>query len=407
MLNKVILIICDGLSDRPIRELNGKTPLEAANKPNFDELAKRGILGLMHVIDVGIRPGSDVAHLSLFGYDPYKYYTGRGPFEAAGIGMDLKPGDIAFRGNFATVDETLIITDRRAGRVEDTGLLVEALNKIKINNVQFIIKKGTGHRAGVILRGKNLSGAISDNDPHLVGQKVLEVYPLKDDLNSKKTAKIVNEFLQKAYTVLTKHSFNQKRISQGLQPANYLLLRGAGEMPNFVPFPQKYGLKSACIAGAGLYKGIGKMLGMKVINIKGVTGKPDTNIAFKIKAAIKALKSYDFIFVHIKGADPLAEDGNYSGKKEFIEKIDKALNPLLKLEDVLLIITADHTTSSELKIHTSDPVPVLIWGDGVRVDDVVSFGERAAASGKLGFIRGEHLMRIILDLLGRAPLYGA
>lgn len=407
MLNKVLLIICDGISDRPLKELNGKTPLEAAKTPNLDKLSELGISGLMHTIDVGIRPGSDVAHLSIFGYDPYQYYSGRGPFEAFGLGIDLKPGDIAFRGNFATVDETLTITDRRAGRIENTHSLVESLNRIHIEKVHFLVKEGTGHRAAVVLRGNGLSGKISDNDPHLIGLKAMDVYSLDNKPASKKTAKYINEFLKKAYEVLSKHPLNLERINKGFPPANYLLLRGAGEMPSLTPFSQKYGLKSACIAGAGLYKGIGKMLGMKVINIVEATGKPNTNIQAKIKAAISALKNYEFIFVHIKGADVLAEDGDFQGKKEFIEKIDKAMKPLINLDDVLVVITADHSTSSELKMHTSDPVPVLLSGWGVRVDDIAHFGERSAASGKLGFIKGAHLMKIILDLLGKAPLYGA
>lgn len=406
-MNKAILIICDGLSDRPIDELGGKTPLEAALKPNLDELSRRGVNGLMHTIDIGIRPGSDVAHLSIFGYDPYTYYTGRGPFEVAGIGMDFKEKDIAFRGNFATVDPALTITDRRAGRIDNTQDLIEELTKIKIEGGRFIFKKGVAHRVGVILRGDDLSAKISDNDPHITYEKVQKVYPLDNKPSSKKTAKIVNRFLEKAYQVLAAHPLNKKRVQMGLLPANYLLLRGAGQVPNLIPFSQKYGLTSACIAGAGLYKGVGKMLGMKVINVSGTTGKEDSDISAKIKAAIKALNDHDFVFVHIKAADTLAEDGNFLGKKEFIEKIDKALAPTLKLTDTFIIVTADHTTASTLKMHTSDPVPIVIAGRGVRTDHVSSFGERAVAGGKLGFIRGEHLMKIILDLMGKAPLFGA
>ncbi len=406
-MNKALLIICDGLSDRPIEELGGKTPLEAAKTPNMDYLSRHGINGLMHTIDVGIRPGSDVAHMSIFGYDPYEYYTGRGPFEVAGINMEFKPGDIAFRGNFATVDEMLVITDRRAGRIDDTKDLIDALSKTKIPGIQIFLKKGVGHRVGVIFRGKNLSSAISDNDPHLVGEKAQNVYPTDSKPESNKTAKLVNEFLDKSYKILENHPLNIKRKESGLLPANYLLLRGAGSVPDFIPFSQKYGLKAACIAGAGLYKGIGKMLGMKVIEVSKTTGKVNTSVEAKISASILALKTYDFLFVHIKAADSLAEDGNFQGKKQFIEKIDQAFGPLTKLKDTFVVVTADHTTSSQLKIHTSDPVPVLISGPGVRTDHISEFGERAAAEGKLGHIKGGHLMNIILDLMGKAPLYGA
>ncbi len=406
-MNKAILIICDGLSDRPIDELKGKTPLEAAAKPNMDKLARMGVSGLMHTVDVGIRPGSDVAHMSIFGYDPYKYYSGRGPFEVAGIGMDFKSGDIALRGNFATVDEMMVITDRRAGRIEDTQVLIKSLLDIKIPGVKIFLKKGISHRVGVILRGKDLSAAISDNDPHLSFEKVQEVYPRDNKPATKRTAKLLNHFLNEAYEILKNHPQNKKRILSGLPPANYLLLRGAGNVPNLIPFSQKYGLKSACIAGAGLYKGIGKMMGMKIIEVPHATGKIDTNVNAKIKAAIDALLIYDFVYVHIKATDSLAEDGDWQGKKEFIEKMDKAFKTLTNLVNTFVVITADHSTSSALKAHTSDPVPVVIAGKGVRTDNVTSFGERAAASGKLGFIKGEHLMRIILDLMGKAPLFGA
>ena len=406
-MNKVLLIICDGLSDRPISELGNKTPLEEANKPNLDKLVKRGMTGLMHTVDIGIRPGSDVAHLSLFGYDTGQYYTGRGPFEAAGYGIDLKPGDVALRGNFATVDDNLIIIDRRAGRINDTQELVNLFSYVNIDGVKIIIKKGTGHRVAVVLRGEDLDGKVSDTDPHVENMKVLESESLLNSKSGAKTASIINKFVRLSYKTLKDHAINIKRAENKLPPANIILLRGAGKLPSMPTFAQKYRLKAACIAGAGLYRGIAQILGMEVINVPGATGQLDTDLEAKIKTALAWLNKYDFMFVHIKGADILAEDGNYVGKKQFIEKIDKSFAPLVDKEDILIVITADHSTSSQLRMHTADPVPLLIAGKNLHTDSVESFGEREAAGGKLGHIKGKHLMPMILDFIGKAPLYGA
>lgn len=406
-MNQVLLVVIDGLSDRPIRKLANLTPLEAAKKPNLNTLAKRGIQGLMHTISPGVRPGSDVAHLSLLSYNPYKYYPGRGPFEAAGLGMDFKVGDLAFRGNFATVSRNLTILNRRAGRIDKTEELVKLLNGIKIDTYQFFLKKGVGHRVAVILRGKNLNEKVTDTDPHFEGKKVLTTRPKISDQNAKKTAKVINQFTKKCYEILDGAPLNKKRRMTGLPPANIILLRGAGKFTKIPSFKEKTGFSSAMIAGGGLYKGIGKFLKMRVLEVKGATGTPETNLKEKVKKALWALSHFDFVFLHIKGTDSLAEDGNYLGKKKFIEKIDKAIKPLLSLKETLIVLTSDHSTSSSLRIHTADPVPLLIVGEEIRTDETVSFDERSASTGRLGHIRGEELMPIIKDQLGRAPLMGA
>jgi 2,3-bisphosphoglycerate-independent phosphoglycerate mutase len=406
-MEKILLIICDGLSDRPIKQLGYKTPLEAAFKPNLDKLAYRGMIGLMNTVDIGVRPGSDVAHLSIFGYDINKYYSGRGPFEASGYGVKVKSGDIAFRGNFATVDNKMKIIDRRAGRIEETKPLILAINKIKINDIQILVQQGVGHRVAIVFRGKNLDCKISDTDPHLEGKTLLNSVAASGNSDAERTAMLVNEFTQKIYKILNNHPLNLGRIKRNLPPANIILLRGAGKLLKIPSFYQKYHLRSACIAGAGLYKGIANIVGMKIINVAGATGKPDTDIVAKIKAALKSFSKYDFVFLHIKGTDVLAEDGDYIGKKKFIEKIDRALKLIVPRDDILIVVTADHTTSSRLKIHTADPVPVLIAGDEIRSDFIKTFDEKNAYLGGLGRITGNHLMPILIDLLGRAPLKGA
>jgi len=406
-MDKVIFIVCDGLGDRPIAELNRKTPLEAAYTPNLDKLAKGGISGAMNTIDIGIKPGSDTAHLSLLGYDPNTYYTGRGPFETSGIGMEMKVGDVCFRANMGTIDRDLIVIDRRAGRIDDTSEFANLFNNTAIDGVTFLLKKGTGHRVGLIMRGKGLSANISDADPHKLGVKLLEVKPCDDTKEAKFTAKILNKFIRISFLKLKDLPSNKKREKENKLPANCFLIRGAGMFPKIPSFKEKYGLRAVGIAGAGLYKGIAKILGMDTPNIKGATGKPDSNLNAKIEKVIELFDQYDFFFVHFKAADTLGEDGDYQGKIKYIEKIDRAIKPLLDFKDTLVVVTADHSTPCYLKSHSADDVPVTIYGKHVRDDDVDRFNERECAKGRLGHIKGLNLMPIIIDLMGLAELFGA
>lgn len=399
MKHKIAFIVFDGLGDRPIPELNQKTPLEAAHTPNLDELSKVGINGLIHTIERSVRPGSDVAHLSLFGYDPRKYYRGRGVFEATGIGIDLQKGDVAFRGNMATVDDKGTITDRRAGRIDNVAEHAALLNGLQIEDVEIVAKAGVGHRIAIVLRGANLSDEITDTDPHRQNEPVLSSQPKdKNNTNAQKTARIVNKLSEKAQELFKK-----------MTPANALLLRGAGMMTHFPSFKDQFGFTACCIAGGGLYKGIARVLGMDVLDVPGATGKPNTDAGAKIRKFQETFDMYDFFFIHFKGADSCAEDGNPIGKKEYIEKVDRELGPLVKLvyENRLIVsVTGDHSTSSRLKAHTADEVPILVAGSDVRVDDVAHLGERPAQRGGLGHIDGRHLMRFLVNLLGSEELYG-
>lgn len=395
-MKKIVFVICDGLGDRPIKEFNGLTPLEKADTPNLDRFAREGATGLVQVADKDSYPDSDIAHLSLFGYDLKKYYCGRGPIEATGIGMKLEKGDIAWRCNLATVDENLIIKDRRAGRIESTAEFVKDLDGMEIEGVKFLIKPGTAHRAILVLRGRGISEKVKKNDPKVAGEIVM-VFEAKDESKDAKfTARIMNEFLARSYKILTKNPLNKHRINEGKLPANYLLCRSAGKAIRIPSFKEKYGLEACCIAGAGLYKGIGRHLGMDLIDVEGANGLPSTNVEAKFKAAIDALQKYDFVFVHVKGADSLGEDGNFEGKKQFIEKIDKAAKVFENLKDAMLVITADHSTPCELKKHSSDPVPLLIWGSSIKADSVNKFGERTCAKGSIGKIESGKLMSVVL-----------
>ncbi|MBU4480879.1 2,3-bisphosphoglycerate-independent phosphoglycerate mutase [Patescibacteria group bacterium] len=401
---KILLIIIDGLGDAAVSELGNKTPLEAAKTPNLDFFAKNGICGLVEPFkfDWQEEPESDTCHLALFGYDPKKHYLGRGVYEAVGIGMKMKEGDVAFRVNFATVDKNLKIIDRRAGRISGTEKLVKALQGLEIDEVKFFIKKSYGHRAGLILRCltpavKHLSSKVSDGDSHKDGVRVKQILPLDSSPEAKFTARVLNKFLEKAHHLLKNHSLNKKREKQGLLPANYLLLRGAGQFKKIPRFKEKYNLKAGCIAGGGLYKGIAKILGMNLIRTKGATGLPDTNLKGKFLTAKRALKEYDFVFLHIKAADSLAEDGNFLGKKDFIERLDRDLKPLLNLKNTLIVVTGDHSTCSNLKKHCSEPIPILIAGPGIKADGVKKFSEKNCQKGTLGRLEQLDLMPRILE----------
>ena len=405
---KTILVIMDGLGDRPRAEFDGLTPLEAAATPNMNRLATEGISGLMHTLGRGRVPGSDVAHLSLFGYDPDKCYSGRGPIEVRGLGIPLEHGDIAFRGNLGTVGDDDKIVDRRAGRIADVTELVSGLDGMMVDDVKFIVRPGTAHRAGVIMRGPGLSAQITDADPHESGVPIRDPKPLDDTSEARRTADVLARFLKKSHQVLSASPVNAARVKANELAANYLLLRGAGYYHAIPPFSERYhGQKAACIAGGGLYKGIGAYLEMDLIEVPGATAQPNTDVRAKFTYAVEALKHHDFVFVHVKPTDTYGHDGDAAGKKAFIERIDRELEVLMGVKDTLVILSADHSTPCELKEHSGDPVPLLIHGPGVRKDSVTEFGERACMAGGLGHFNGVELMPQIMNLLGLMKLEGA
>ncbi len=409
--SKAVLLIADGLADRPIEELGYRTPLEAAEKPNLNKLASLGECGLMDPIAPGVRAGSDTSHLAILGYDPYKYYTGRGPFEAAGIGMDVKSGDIAFRCNFSTVDDNLVIKDRRAGRITGgTDLLAAAVNGLMIDDVQAIYKESVAHRGALILRGSGLGANVTDTDPHHEGAKVLESVALDpNDTASSKTANALNIFVRKSYELLKDHPVNKERIAQGLNPANIILPRGGGIGPNMLSFEQEHGLKAACVAETGLINGVARYVGMDISEVMGATGGPDSNLINMAKEIINQLTNHDFVLCNIKGADVGGHDNSPKIKIDMISKIDEMVGFLMENlpEHTYIIFTADHSTPCAIKDHSGDPVPIVIWGDGVRTDKVNQFDERSVVSGGLHRIRGIDVMKILTQLMNVQEKFGA
>ena len=412
---KAILVIADGMGDWPLKQLNGKTPLEAAETPNLDFLAKNGICGIMDPLAPGVPPGSDVAHLAILGYNAKRVYSGRGALEAIGFGVEVLPGDICFRCNFATVDDDLTVVDRRAGRIstEDASKLAKDLEKIYLHDhpeAQVTFKNTVQHRAILRIRAPGLSMMVSDSDPHEVGKKVLKVHPLKHTPEAEKTAKIVNEVLEKFHEVLKNHPVNEERIKKGLPPANMILCRGAGILPKINPFPLKFGLKAAAVAAMPLVRGVCKVAGMRILNAPGATGGYDTDAISKAKTALEALKTEDFILIHVKATDLASHDAKIEKKIEMIEKVDKMVGYLIdnvNRDETYIAVTADHTTSSVLREHTGDPVPVALWGPYVRTDNVEKYSERSCARGGLGRIRGRDLMHTIANMLGKMRKFGA
>lgn len=393
---KAILAIADGLGGRPT-DYQGQTCLEAARTPHLDELARRGITGLLDPIRPGVRPGSDTAHLSLFGYDPYRCYPGRGVFEAVGVGLAVQPGDVCLRTNFATVDEGFVVRDRRAGRIKSGQSELEAalhdLHLPHFPDVTVLFKASTEHRGALILRGPNLSAAISDADPHEVGLALPPVQPTADTEAARRTAQIVNEIIRQSYERLKDLPLNRERRKQGQPAANILLPRGAAEAPHLPQFSEVYGgIKGIVIAAGALYIGIGRLLGLAYKAPEGVTGGLDSPILNKAKAAIQALKDgVDFVFLHVKGADSAGHDHDAAGKIAFIEKIDAMLGYLdghLDWQETHLAFTGDHCTPIAYGDHTGEPVPLLIVGPNVLPDKVVHFDERSVVGGGLGRVQG-------------------
>lgn len=403
------------MADRPIKELNWKTPLEAARKPSLNQIAKMGICGIMDPIAPGIPPGSDTATLALLGYDVLKVYSGRGALEAIGSGINVLPSDIAFRCNFATVNEDLVVLDRRAGRIanDDAAKLAESLQKIRLDkpSVEFLFKNTIQHRATLVIRGRlKLSTAVSDSDPEKVGEKVSEIKPLDESPEARRTAKILNELMHKFYKVLKGHPLNKKRARQGLPQANIILCRGAGTIPNIKTLPELYGINAVCIAATSLIRGVCKVAGMKLIDVKGATGTPQTNFVAKAKSTVQTLKTCDFVLLHVKATDVASHDGNIKQKVELIEKIDHMIGYVLDNIDpdsTYLAVTADHTTSLMTGKHEGDPVPIAIAGPYVCRDDVEEFNERSCAKGGLNRIRGMDLMPILMSLLSKTKKFGA
>ena len=404
-MKNILLIVIDGLGDRPNAIFNGLTALEYAYTPNMDRLAGMGTNGLMYPVDIGVVAGSDTSHLSILGYDPSLVYTGRGPFEAMGLGISVKPGDIAFRANFATVDPSGTVTDRRAGRSSmETGKLAREIS-MNIDGIDFLVKEGVEHRAALVMRGKDLSPDVSDSDPHSAGARVKRIEAKSE--SGKFTAGVLNKYLDTARKILRESPSNSKRKQHGLPEANELLIRGAGIVPELQDFSSKFGLKAACVAGVPIITGIASLAGMEIHKNERMTGTVNSDFDAKISTALDLLGKYDFVLVNIKGPDVAGHDRNPVLKKEVIERIDKAFERLIPAgSGNVICITGDHSTPCSVGEHSGDPVPILLYTEGCRRDGVNAFNEVASAGGSLRIKSGE-VMRYLMQMSDRSEKYGA
>lgn len=407
-IKKILLIIFDGLADRPIPALKNKTPLEVAKTPNLDKLAERGIVGTHYAMPPDDDyPTSDEAHFEIFGYNSRKYLPGRGVLEAEGMGVNLKKNELALRVNFGSVDEGLKVIDPRAGNIKDVRSLVEIIKEKEIDGLKFKLYPGLLHRAVLVISGlavskeiKHHSTIVTDTDPHKArehrgGDKVIRPEPIDDSDEAKITADALWKYQMETHKILDNCFENRTRKSQGLLPANFLLTRGAGFIGEVPSFFNKYHLNAACVAGGHLYKGIGKYLGMDVFDIPGATADAQSNIANKVKESLDLLSSgYDFVFMHIKGTDVISEEtGDFEEKIKFLEKCDRTFHPLLKFRG-LICVTGDHATPCILKDHSNDRVPIMIVGG--EKDKVKEFNEKAATKGALGHMQGNEIMSKLL-----------
>ena len=363
--SKIVLLVIDGLGGLP-HPKTGKTELETADTPNLDKLAASSICGLTDPVGPGVTPGSTPGHLALFGYDPVKYNIGRGVVAALGIDFDLKPDDIAARGNFCTVDNAGLVTDRRAGRIptEKCAELCKLLDEIKIEGVKLFVLPVREHRFAVVFRGEGLSPEISDSDPQQTGVAPKVVKALNPAANT--TADIANEFVARARTILARH-----------HPANMVILRGFSSLPTIPTMDDIYILKPAAIAAYPMYRGLAKLVGMQLL-------KTGPSISDEFEALKQNYAGYDFFFLHIKGTDSAGEDGDFDRKASVIEEIDKALPALTGLKPDVIVVTADHSTPALLKGHSWHPVPILLYSKWCRADRVGEFSETACISGGLG-----------------------
>jgi 2,3-bisphosphoglycerate-independent phosphoglycerate mutase len=385
---KIVFLVIDGLGGLPDPK-TGRTELETARIPNLDRLAAQGICGLADPVAPGVTPGSGPGHLALFGYDPVKYKIGRGVLEAMGIDIALKEGDMAARGNFGTVNAKGIITDRRAGRIssEKCAELCKLLNVISIKGVDIKIYPVREHRFVVIFRGEGLHAELTDADPSITGVAPLKVKAEK--AAARKTANIVNQFIAKAGEIL-----------KNRHPANMVLLRGFSKKPKLPTMQEVYKLNPLAIAVYPMYRGLARLVGMKV-------AKTGTTLEDELKTLKENFKKYDFFFLHIKHTDTAGEDGDFARKVKVLEQIDAALPELIKLEPDVLVVTGDHSTPAVLRSHSWHPVPVLLCAKYCRTDAVKEFSEEACLAGGLGRIHATDIMPLALANALKLTKFGA
>ncbi len=417
----MIYVLLDGIGDLPHPDLKGMTPLSYAKTPNLDKIAKNGTIGQVISVGKGIAPQSDIAVFNMLGYKfENSTYVGRGVIEAIGVGIDFKTGDLALRGNFASINDERIITDRRAGRrIEREDALAiskEIEQKIKFSNpkASVVVAPTIGHRVIIRIRcdGQFLTPDISNTDPayariggmgvaKAVGDymKIEKSLPLDQSESAKLSAELVNEFTEKSLEIMKNSEVNKRRKTQGKKLLNSILLRDAGnKFPDVVPINQLHDMRFSCIVDMPVEIGIANVLKMKTFSAGGLTDYEE-----KARVAAKAMETQNAIYVHIKGPDEFGHDGDAIGKMKNIEEIDtRFFGTLLDIIDtskVYVVISGDHSTPCINKGHSDDPVPVLVSGDTVRKDGTTRFTEEQAKKGKIGLLAGAEVIKTAISLV--------
>jgi 2,3-bisphosphoglycerate-independent phosphoglycerate mutase len=425
-MTTLLYVILDGLGDDPIGDFEGRTPLEAARTPNLDGLAARGVTGSVVTVGEGIAPESDIAVFAILGYDPFAHHTGRGPVEAFGAGMPFESGDLAYRVNFATVRQTdgWDIVDRRVGRDltsdEAHALAAEVQEKVRLDSARFEFRATVGHRGVVVFHptGEPYSAMVENSDPAyarhgLLGvaketfeEKVVEVSALEgyeDVSGARRAAEVTNQWLAAVYRVLDSSEVNRRRRSLGQLPANFVLTRDGGDhLPDLVSFRKAFGLRMGCFVELPVEVGIARLTAMDEIDAP--TGKTESEqYSSWARLAGDTAADYDGLYIHLKGPDVPAHDGDHEAKKRSIEDIDSLFfGPLLEAIDpdsVLIAVTADHSTSCPRKAHTDGPVPLVMAGPGIERDGVGVYGEPAVSEGSLGRMKGPEIIPMLLRAL--------
>lgn len=399
---KYVVILGDGMADEPIEELGGKTPLSYAKTPMMDILAKKSEIGMVHTIPEGMNPGSDTANLSVAGYDPKKYYTGRSPLEALSIGVDMKSDDVSLRTNIVTLSEEegipyskQTIIDHSAGEIstEDAAVLIEAVKEgLQREGYSFYV--GTSYRHLLIWEKGEVIDLVP---PHDVLGSVIEENLPKDD--------ILREMMEKSYDILKNHPINIERKKQGLNPANSLWFWGAGTRPALSSFEELYGLKAAMISAVDLLKGIAVGAGMTNIEVEGANGGLHTNYEGKAAAAVNALAEdgFEFVYVHVEAPDEMGHQGSVERKVQAIENLDeRVIKPVydgLKEAgvDFRMLVMPDHPTPIRLRTHTSNPVPYMIYDSTSEQDNAWNYNEAEAENSGHNRAKGYELMGYFLQ----------
>ena len=391
---KYVVIVPDGMADYPIEELGGKTPLEVAHTTNMDYLAKHGFTGLVQTIPKGLKPGSDIGNLAIMGYDPKKHFTGRAPLEAANLGIILAEDEIAFRCNLITVNNNKLI-DYSAGHIttKEAADLIDSLNK-ELESKEARFCTGKGYRHLLVLKARNIDklNKIKCTPPHdILGHDIIPHLPQGPE------AAVVVKFMEKSKDIFRNHPVNNVRIDLKENPATMIWLWGQGIKLNLPNFHKKFGIQGSIISAVDLVNGIGRLAGLDVVDVPGITGYYDTNYLGKAQYAIESLKTKDFVFIHIEAPDEAGHNGDAKAKIASIENIDRhivgtILNHFTIKGDVRIVILPDHSTPVSLRTHTSDPVCFVMAGKGITPNGSQEYNESSAKKSGLKFKSGEELM---------------